>query len=251
MQAQILLWSLIMMRVSGFVLINPIFGRRGIPGIVKAGLIMALSIFLFNLPNQEVVEVGSLLEYIVLLLKEFVIGYVVGFVISLFQYIIVLAGGVIDFQMGLSMATIYDAQSNSSLALSATMLNIMFMLVFFAIDGHIALFQMLINLRNIVPYGTMTWDPEASQYLLKLFAQCTLLGVQLAFPIIAMEFIGEIGVGILMKTIPQINIFAVNIQMKVFIGLSAIVLLIVPMGDFVHKIILEMIEQLKEVISLL
>lgn len=240
-----------MMRVSGFVLVNPIFGRRGIPGIVKAGLIMGLSIFLFSLPHQEPIVVGSLPEYMVLLLKEFVIGYVVGFVISLFQYIIVLAGGIIDFQMGLSMATIYDAQSNSSLALSATMLNIMFMLVFFAIDGHIALFQLLINLKEMLPYGTLMWSADASEHLLKLFAQCTLLGVQLAFPIIAIEFIGEIGVGILMKTIPQINIFAVNIQMKVFIGLAAIVFLIAPMGDFVHKIILEMTEQLRIVVSLL
>ena len=125
------------------------------------------------------------------------------------------------------------------------------MLVFFAIDGHIALFQLLINLKEMLPYGTLMWSADASEHLLKLFAQCTLLGVQLAFPIIAIEFIGEIGVGILMKTIPQINIFAVNIQMKVFIGLAAIVFLIAPMGDFVHKIILEMTEQLRIVVSLL
>ncbi|MDO5062395.1 MAG: flagellar biosynthetic protein FliR [Peptostreptococcaceae bacterium] len=250
MQNEVLLWSLIMMRVSGFVLVNPILGRRGIPGIVKAGMIMVLTLFLISLPNQEIV-VGSLLEYIVLLLKEFVVGYVIGFIISLFQYVIVLAGGIVDFQMGLSMSTIYDAQSNSSLALTATMLNIMFMLIFFAIDGHIALFRLLIDLREIIPYGEMSWDPLMSSRILAIFVQCTLVGVQMAFPIIALEFIGEAGVGILMKTIPQINVFAVNIQMKIFIGLVAIVFLIAPMGDFVHKLILEMIEQIREVVALL
>lgn len=250
-EREILLWSLIMMRVSGFILVNPIFGRRGIPGIVKAGLVMVLSLFLITLPSQEIIVIGSLTEYIVLLLKEFVLGYIVGFVVSLFQYVIVLAGGIIDFQMGLSMATIYDAQSNSSLALSATMLNIAFMLLFFAIDGHIALFRLLIDLREIVPYGKMAFHIETGSQILKLFAQCTLLGVQLAFPIIALEFIGEAGVGILMKTIPQINIFAVNIQMKIFIGLIALVFLILPMGDFIQKLILNMIEQIREVAALL
>ncbi|MDO4710768.1 MAG: flagellar biosynthetic protein FliR [Peptostreptococcaceae bacterium] len=251
MQSEILLWSLIMMRVSGFILVDPILGRRGIPNIVKAGMIMVLTVFLISLPNRETVIVGSLLEYIVLLLKEFVVGYVIGFIISLFQYVIVLAGGVIDFQMGMSMATIYDAQSNSSLALTATMLNIMFMLIFFAIDGHIALFQLLIDLREVVPYGTLSWNILLNSMVLKIFVRCTLLGVQLAFPIIALEFIGEAGVGILMKTIPQINIFAVNIQTKIFIGLAAIVFLIAPMSDFVHKLILMMMEQIREVAALL
>lgn len=251
MQNEVLLWSLIMMRVSGFILVNPIFGRRGIPGIVKAGMIMVLTLFLISLPNQEKIVVGSLLEYIVLLLKEFVVGYVIGFIISLFQYVIMLAGGIIDFQMGLSMSTIYDAQSNSSLALTATMLNIMFMLIFFAIDGHTALFRLLIDLREIIPYGKIGWDPLISSRILGIFVQCTLVGVQMAFPIIALEFIGEAGVGILMKTIPQINVFAVNIQTKIFIGLVAIVFLIAPMGDFVHNLILEMIEQIREVVALL
>ncbi|MDO5095072.1 MAG: flagellar biosynthetic protein FliR [Peptostreptococcaceae bacterium] len=250
-QTDILLWTLISMRVSGFVLVNPIFGRRGIPNLVKAGLIMGLSIFLFTMPHQETIEVGSLLEYVVLLLKEFVLGYLIGFIVSLFQYIIVLAGGIIDFQMGLSMATIYDMQSNSSIALSATILNIMFMLIFFVMDGHHALFQLLIDLRKIVPYGTLSLSADASAHILKLFAECTLLGVQLAFPVIALELVGEAGVGILMKTIPQINIFAVNIQTKILIGLIAIVFLIAPMGDFIKELVLNMVEQLQTVVSLM
>lgn len=250
-QNDILLWSLISMRVSGFVLVNPIFGRRGIPNLVKAGLIMGLSIFLFTMPTKELVEVNGLLEYLVLLLKEFVLGYVIGFVVSLFQYILVLAGGVIDFQMGLSMATIYDVQSNSSIALSATMLNIMFMLIFFVMNGHHALFQLLIDLQKAIPYGSLSISSELSSYMLKLFMQCTLLGVQLAFPVIALEFIGEAGVGILMKTIPQINIFAVNIQTKVLIGLIAIVFLIAPMSDFIREMVLNMVDSIRSVVSLM
>lgn len=250
-QSEILLWSLILMRVSGFIFVNPIFGRRGIPNIVKTGLVLGLSFFLISYNQQETVEAANLLEYIVLLLKEFTLGYIVGFIVSLFQYVIVFAGGIIDFQMGMSMSTVFDAQSNSSIALSATMLNFMFILVFFTIDGHVALIQILINMREAVPYGSLTLNPEIISIMLQLFAKCTLLGVQLAFPIIALEFIGEAGVGILMKTIPQINVFAVNIQTKILIGLISFVFLIGPMGSFVNNLILSMVEQIQSVIGLM
>ena len=87
--------------------------------------------------------------------------------------------------------------------------------------------------------------------MLELFAQCTLLGVQMAFPIIALELLGESGVGILMRTIPQINIFAINIQTKIIVGLLAVLFLVGPFVDFINKIILMMMEQINIVAGLM
>ena len=212
---------------------------------------MTLSIFLISYSPSENVVIGSFIEYILLLLKEFVIGYFVGFIVSLFQYVVLFAGGITDFMMGLSMATIFDPQSNSSSALTATLLNYMFTLIFFAIDGHIALFRILITMREIIPYQSLSINPEVFPMMLELFATCTLLGVQMAFPMIALELLGEAGVGILMRTIPQINIFAINIQMKIIVGLLALIVLVGPFGDFINNLILTMVEQVKTVINIL
>ena len=251
MEQSILLWTLIIMRVSGFVLVNPILSRRGIPGIVKSGIIMALSIFLISYGGDQTVAAAGMVEYVFLLLKEFVIGYLIGFIVSLFQYIIMMAGGIIDYMMGLSMATVYDPQSGSSMALTASLLNYMFVLVLFAVDGHVALFRVLIMMREILPYGSFTINPNTLPMMLELFAQCTLLGVQMAFPIIALELLGESGVGILMRTIPQINIFAINIQTKIIVGLLAVLFLVGPFVDFINKIILMMMEQINIVAGLM
>ena len=70
MEQSILLWTLIIMRVSGFVLVNPILSRRGIPGIVKSGIIMALSIFLISYGGDQTVAAAGMVEYVFLLLKE-------------------------------------------------------------------------------------------------------------------------------------------------------------------------------------
>ena len=108
----ILLFSLIIMRISGFILFNPILGRRNIPGLVRSGIIIALSMIILTTKQYPPVEVQTTIEYAVLLLKEFFAGYVLGLVVNLFLYIIILAGETIDHQMGLSMAKIYDIQSN-------------------------------------------------------------------------------------------------------------------------------------------
>lgn len=250
-ELDLVLWTLIGMRVTGFVLMNPILSRRGMPGIVRAGIVMVLSVFLITYQGGETVAVGSMLEYAVLLLKELTVGVVTGFVVSLFQYVVLFAGTVSDFMMGMSMATIYDPQSNSSAPLTATFLNYMFMLLFFAVNGHVALFHLLIDLREIIPYGSVTLNPDAFSLSVGLFASCTVLGLQMAFPILAVELLAEVGVGILMRTIPQINIFAINIQMKILVGLVALLILIMPFGDFTQSLIASMNRELRAVLALL
>ena len=118
--AYLTLFSLILMRMSGFVLLNPILGRRNIPAIVKAGLILTLTVAVYSYSDKEVLEITSNIEYAFLLLKEFAAGYVVGYVIELFFFVISYAGFIIDFQMGLSMATVYDPQSNAQLPISGS-----------------------------------------------------------------------------------------------------------------------------------
>ena len=78
--AQLTLFSLIMMRMTGFVLLNPVLGRRNIPARVKAGFIFILTLMIYSFSVEEAFEIGSTIEFMLLLIKEFFIGYVVGFV---------------------------------------------------------------------------------------------------------------------------------------------------------------------------
>ncbi|MEG0369622.1 MAG: flagellar biosynthetic protein FliR, partial [Hungatella sp.] len=84
----LLLFSLITMRVSGFILLNPIFGRKTIPTMVKAGFIMVLSVSMLTYTQGQgiTVEIAGPLAYGILLLKEFLMGFVLGYVVSLFFY---------------------------------------------------------------------------------------------------------------------------------------------------------------------
>lgn len=248
---QLVLFSLILMRMSGFILMNPIFGRKNIPGQVKGGMVMVLTLLIYSYSSANVPEPVTSVEFAGLLLKEFAMGCVVGFVMELFFLVITFAGSVADFEMGLSMAAIYDPQSNAQVALTGSLYNVYLMMLFFAVDGHLALLKILITSADVVPYGQAAIGAEASWAVLEIFIQCIVMAMKFAFPIIAIEFLTEIAVGILMKMIPSINVFVVNIQAKVLIGLLMLVFLFSPMSDYLGKVINQMLLAVQDMMKLL
>ncbi|KXL54550.1 flagellar biosynthesis protein FliR [Anaerotignum neopropionicum] len=240
-------FSFVLMRMSGFIFLNPIFGRSNLPVLIKSGLVLALSMIVFtSLPSQQM-QLSGMFEYGVLLLKEFAAGAAIGFVMSLFLFVIIFAGEVIDMQLGLSMSKVFDAQSNASIALSATYYNILFMLLFFSTNAHLAIIHILLNSSNIIPFGQVVLGQNVAQAVMDTFILCNELALKMAFPIIAIEFLCTIGMGILMKAIPQINVFVINFQLKIFIGLLVIFLIFSPMSDFLNQLVITMVDGVRNV----
>jgi flagellar biosynthetic protein FliR len=248
---QMMLFSLIFMRMSGFILLNPILGRKNIPAKMKGGMVIVLTLMIYSFSSAQVPEPVNSIEYAVILIKEFAMGYVIGFVMELFFLVITFAGSIIDAQMGLSMSTVYDPQSNAQIALSGSIYHTYFMLLFFAVDGHLALFKLLITSADVVPYGQVVFGTQVSWAVLEIFIQCIVMGVKFAFPIMAIQFLTEIAVGILMKIIPQINVFVINIQAKIIIGLLMLMFLFSPMSEYLGDIISQMLLTVQSTIRLL
>lgn len=247
-----MLFSLVVMRMAGFILLNPILGRRNVPAIIKTGFIMVLTYCVYSFTDKTgFVPVQTPIEYGLILLKEFGIGYVIGFVISLFLYIIIFGGEIMDNQMGLSMSKIYDASSNASLSLSATLYNIMFMLLFFTMDCHLTLIRIMILSQDVVPFGAVTINSDLTSAIIQIFCQCTILAIKFSLPIVASEFLIEMGAGILMKTIPQINVFVVSIQAKVFIGMLMLLLLFSPFSGYIENLITLMIDTVEKILMMM
>ena len=247
--AQLTLFSLIMMRMSGFILFNPIFGRRNIPMTVKAGVIMALTLAIYFASVESAFEVTSMFEFGFLLMKEFAVGYIIGYAMELFFFAITFGGYIIDFQLGLTMATVYDPQSNSQIAVTGSVLQTWFVLLFFATDGHLALMKILLTSAEIVPYGGIVITQTLAARMTEIFLQCAELGIRLSLPILAAEFLVQVGIGIMNKVVPQISIFVINIQLKIIVGLGLLVILLSPIGDFISRILTEMMKTLQGILT--
>ena len=238
------LFSFVFMRMIGCIMFNPIFGRKTIPGIVKVALSFLLALFTYGMIPQKDILISSLYVYAFLLLKELAVGFIVGFIMQMFMSVITLGGEFIDFNMGISMSKVYDPQSNISMAVSASIINAMFILIFFATNSHLTMIKIFVMLGQISPYGDFSLPVGSLNEIISLFSLVLIYALKLALPIIAIEFVTELGVGLLMKAVPQINIFAVNIQLKVFIGFVCIMVLVGPYARFLERLIELMFEKI-------
>lgn len=248
-EGSIALFSLILMRMAGCIGLNPIFGRKNIPATVRSGFIMILTLVVYGITPPIVVDTGNVIGYAVLLLKELAVGMVLGMVFHFLTAAIIFAGSIIDYQMGMSMATIFDAQSNSNATVTANLLNYMFALCFLTTDAHLAVLRIFMTSAEIVPYGSVSLGPEVASAALTFFCEFITLIFRLAMPMLVIQILVECGVGILMKTIPQINVFVVNIQIKMLVGFIVLVMLFFPMADFMLETLDMLIQSLKEMLT--
>ena len=245
------LFLMITGRMAGFVVFNPILGRQNIPRIFRSGFILVLSVFVISFAGVNSVQIpGSVMELAFRILLELVLGYLLGLVMNFFFYIPQLAGHSIDTQMGMTMSQVYDASAQTNLSVTGMLLNTLMLLLFFAGNGHHTLLRIMLTSQEVVAFGAVTLGTEAVNAMLELFVECTILAVKLCMPILAAELIGQLGMGILMKVIPQINVFSINIELKVLIGLALLLLLTAPFSEFLLEVERTMLESVSALLHL-
>ena len=86
-------------------------------------------------------------------------------------------------------------------------------------------------------------------WVIEIFLECVELGIRFSVPMIAAEFLIEIGVGILNKVVPQISIFVINIQMKLIVGLGLLALMFSPIGEYLNKIMSIMMKSVQGILT--
>ena len=245
------LFLYILMRMSGFIAFNPLFSRNGIPRVFLAGLIGMLSIGVFYMFPGSVAMPSNLWEFGFRALSELGIGFILGMVFRFFFYIVEHAGETIDTQMGLSMARMYDPGSRVQLTVTANMLNTMMILLFFAENGHLTLLRLMMTSGEIVPFGQATFGIHLIERILELFAECAILAVKLGLPILGAEMMGQVGMGVLNKVIPQINVFVINIDLKVLVGFGMLLLLMTPIGNLILEAETLMLREMRSLLAMM
>ena len=229
---------------------SPLLGRQNIPRMFRAGFILVLSVFAFFLTDvTELTPPSTLLGFAMGVMLEMCLGFLLGMVTNFFFYIPQIAGQVIDTQMGMTMNQIYDAGSQANMSVTGTLLNALMMLLFFAANGHHTLIRIFMTSEQIVPYGQAVLTAPAASAMLEIFIECTVLGVKLCMPVLAAELIAQIGMGILMKVIPQINVFAINVELKVIIGLGLLFLLIAPFSEYLLRAESAMLDYISRILA--
>lgn len=223
---------LFFIRISGLLTSSPIFGRRNVPNLMKVGFcLMLTATLIIGAPQpQEYPVYGTLLEYVLICLREMLFGVAMGFVLTTMFSIALTAGSMMDYQIGFSMASMYDLQTNTQTPLSGSLLNFTLLIMFFAYDGHLKLIEILARTLEACPVGTAMVPFEIMWVAADVMVSSFALAVMLAMPVMAAGMLLEIALGVIIRTVPQLNMFVVGIPLKLIVGL---VMLIITLSLFV------------------
>lgn len=230
---------LLFLRVSGLLVGSPIFGRKNVPNMSKIGFCVVLTlIFMTGTPAPQTFPVfGSLPEYVLLCLRELLFGAAMGFVLTCMFNLTLTAGSIMDYQIGFNMAGIYDLQNNTQSPLSGSLLNLMLLLIFFSVNGHLKLIEVLYRTLEAVPVGTAAAAPEILWVAAEVVSKSFILSVMVAMPVLAAGLLLEIALGVTVRTVPQLNMFVVGIPIKIIVGVLMLALTLTVFADF-SKVIL-------------
>lgn len=250
-QANLVGIFIVFARVIGIFSFNPLLSRRNVPVTIKVGLSIALSIIISSSLGFPTLEFVGTIDFIFAVLREFFVGFTAGFVMQMFLSTILMGGELMDMQAGLSMAKVYDPSLNIQMPVTGSILNLLFVLYFFAVNGHLSYIYIFSLSYDIIPIGAAGLSPAIGQYIFTFFSQVLILAIKMSLPIIAAEFLAEFSVGILMKAVPQIQVIVVNIQLKLFIALILLVIMIRPMANFLDRYMEIMFENIYQSFTLL
>lgn len=238
-------------RLGGMIFANPLFGRRNVPMRVRAGLVLALTLLIGpNLDAQAVTSFNSL-EMMAAILRETAYGICFGLVFQIFFYMLFVAGDLMDTAFGLSMSKIFDPVNGLQISVMGQVIQIVFALYFFATGSHLIMVKIFAYSFELVPAGaqTIVWT-EVVKFLLSLFESAFVMAVKLALPFLAAEFLVEAAMGILMKLIPQIHVFVINMQCKILTGLVLMMLFAQPMGNFIDHYAADIMQEMQNLMTI-
>lgn len=213
------LFLLIFVRVASFVYIAPFFSMSNTPSRVRVGLAFFISVLLYQTGPEQEVAYDTLTGYTIIVMKEAVTGFLIGFGANLCTAVVSFAGQIADMEMGLSMASLFDPATKQQTTITGVYYNYMVLLLLMISGMHRYLLKALAETYELIPInGAMFHDDALLQALITFMGDYIIVGFRICLPIFAVMIILNAVLGILAKVSPQLNMFAVGIQMKVLVG---------------------------------
>ncbi len=239
--AQLLQWNLslfllILSRWAGMIMLAPVFGARGVPGMVRLGLAAGITIILYPLIQATEPSIPfGLLPYVGLVIKEILVGLVIGFLIYLLTAILQGAGQLIDFQMGFTMGAAIDPVYGVQSPMMGNFQIILATMLLLSTNSHHYLIAGMVKSYAFIPINPSSL-PTNYLFYAQLVSQVFALSIQLAMPIFGALLVSDVGIGLLSRTVPQMNIFAVIFPVKIAFGFIILFLSIPFWGESVAYI---------------
>lgn len=215
------LFLVILTRISGIFIVSPFFGSRMIPVKVRVSIALVMGFLLFPvLAEQGDVKLPeSLFAYAFVIITELFIGWLIGFVGYMVFAAVNVAGQIMDMQVGFAMVTVLNPSTGEQVPLIGTFQYNLAMLVFLITNSHHIFIQALFDSFSMVPIMAVAVQDSMLRFVIDMVTMTFSVGLKMALPVLSAILLLDVALGILARTMPQMNIFIVGIPAKLFVGL--------------------------------
>jgi len=198
------IFLLILLRVSALLIVAPIFGHRLFLARAKIGL-----------------PVGFL-PYAVMMVGEVIMGLVIGYAVLLLFIGIQFAGQLAGLQMGFGIVNVIDPASHDQVSIIGQFLNILAILLMLTLDGHHIILNGLMTSFDAVPLGGVVLKAPVAHKMIALTAEVFVIAIKISAPIMIALFLISTAMGVLARTVPQMNVFIVGFPVQLAVGMSVL-----------------------------
>lgn len=218
---------LVLVRVLSFVFVAPFFSMSNTPRRVRIAFGFMFALLLYNVltPSRPDLTYSTVEGFAVIVMKEAIVGILIGFAATICNSIVNLAGSVIDMEVGLSMVNLVDPATKESVTVSGVFYQYMVTLLLITTGLHQYLIKAFAETYTLIPVnGAMFDNDHLINSFINFMSESFSIAFRICLPIFAIMILLNAVLGVLTKVAPQMNMFAVGMQLKVLVGLGAMFL---------------------------
>ena len=241
----------IAMRITGFVFIAPIFSLKNLPQRAKLLLALSVALVAFFVVPQETLQYNGVIGYAGLIISEAVTGMILGLFCNLAMYILSFAGQIADMEIGLSMVTQFDPNNNIQVTITSTFFTYAILLTMVATNLHLYVLRAIIDSFVVVPVGKAFFSPMMYEGYLGYLFDYMVLAFRIILPVFAALLVVNAVLAVLAKAAPQMNMFVIGFQLKIFVGLAILTVMMLFLPSISEMIFEQMMNLLKMAVAYL
>ncbi|MFQ5538172.1 MAG: flagellar biosynthetic protein FliR [Gemmatimonadota bacterium] len=209
--------TLLLFRLTGLLWLAPVFSSRAIPGKIRVAAALLLTFMLMPLAAESLPRGTELTAPHIL--SEILIGMILGLGAAIFVGAAEAAGDMLAVQMGLSGANVLDPMSETQLPVLGQFLGLFTVSLMLATGGHLVILDSLTASFAVLPLGSGLQTSPGVAAVIRLGGSLLWLGLKFAAPVVAAMMVGNVALGILARTVPQLNVLMVAFPVQIAIGL--------------------------------
>ncbi|HEX3018857.1 MAG TPA: flagellar biosynthetic protein FliR [Chitinispirillaceae bacterium] len=252
---QVIYFFLIFVRISTIIALLPVFGSWSIPFQLKIGLSLLLAVILFNPVMVTVTDNKIAFSpglFVLLVIKEVIAGLAIGFVSSLLFTAVQFAGMLIDNEMGFGFVELADPFTDEPITVLGQFQVVIFTILFLLFNGHYFLILAIQKSFELVPLMNVTFSGDKMLvHIITMISNIFVLALKFSAPVYVTLFLTELALGVIARTVPQINIFFVGMPLKIVIGLGSTIIVLPMLSVLFQKTVEGLIQDIWRLLYLM